>query len=116
PAGIGRHDFTVEIVDATGAVSAMPLTIKVLGTPDSPTAAAAVRSPATKAVTKSTGSTQSLSAILAALPEGEWAQVSLDSYSSAWTPKELRPLLGSTRNPPPDSIIKAWSSFAWDSR
>ncbi|MEY3122111.1 MAG: hypothetical protein RI993_936 [Pseudomonadota bacterium] len=48
------------------------------------------------------------------MPEGTWKKVNLNSFSEAWTPPELRPLKGSG-NPPPDKIILAWSSFAWDS-
>jgi len=51
--------------------------------------------------------------LLAALPEGEWTQASLNTYASVWTPAELRPLDGQS-NPAPDRIILAWSGFTWD--
>ena len=51
--------------------------------------------------------------LLAALPEGEWTQASLNTYASVWTPAELRPL-DKLSNPTPDRIILAWSGFTWD--
>jgi hypothetical protein len=54
-----------------------------------------------------------LVALIAALPEGEWTQASLNTYSSVWTPADLRPLDGLS-NPSPDRIILAWSGFTWD--
>lgn len=54
--------------------------------------------------------------LLSAMPEGTWAQVSLNSFADVWTPEELRPLdvngMGATA---PSKIIGAWSGFAWDS-
>ena len=55
-----------------------------------------------------------LLAIIETLPEGSWAKVNLNQFSDVWTPAELRPLYG-VSNPTPQSIIGAWSSFAWDS-
>ncbi|MCW5632277.1 MAG: fibronectin type III domain-containing protein [Rubrivivax sp.] len=52
---------------------------------------------------------------MASAPEGEWRRVNLNSFSEAWTPASLRPLMGSS-NPEPAAIITAWSGFAWDSR
>jgi len=54
-----------------------------------------------------------LVSLIATLPEGEWTQASLNSYSSVWTPADLRPLDGLS-NPTPDRIILAWSGFTWD--
>lgn len=48
------------------------------------------------------------------MPEGTWARLNATSYSSVWTPAQLRPLYRSS-NPTPEKIIGAWSSFAWDS-
>lgn len=113
PARIGRHEFTIEIADSEGTRAIKPVTLEVLETPDAPLEAPT--GPMASKRQLAAASMQSLGEIVSALPEGEWAQVSLNSYSSVWTPADQRPLAGS-RNPPPDAIIKAWSSFAWDSR
>ncbi len=51
---------------------------------------------------------------IAAMPEGSWARVNLNSFSNVWTPADLRPLYR-TSNPTPAKIIQSWSSFTWDS-
>ena len=48
--------------------------------------------------------------IIAAMDEGDWAKVNLNRYVDVWTPFDQRP----TGNDP-GSIVRAWSSFAWDS-
>ncbi len=52
--------------------------------------------------------------IVSQMAEGTWRKVNANSYSEVWAPAELRPLNLSS-NPTPDRIIRAWSSFAWDS-
>ncbi|WP_460537075.1 Ig-like domain-containing protein, partial [Chitinimonas naiadis] len=54
-----------------------------------------------------------LRAQLDSVPEGGWVKVNLNLFSDAWAPAELRPLYGQS-NPPPFTIINAWSGFAWD--
>jgi hypothetical protein len=48
--------------------------------------------------------------IISAMSEGDWAKVNINHYSDVWTPIDQRP----TGNNP-GAIIRAWSSFAWDS-
>ena len=55
-----------------------------------------------------------LLSVVAAMPDGAWARVNLNSFSNVWAPAALRPLFGSG-NPTPSKIIAAWSSFTWDS-
>ena len=52
--------------------------------------------------------------LVAAMPEDSWIQANSNSFSSVWTPTELRPRVG-LGTPEPARIIAAWSSFAWDS-
>lgn len=52
--------------------------------------------------------------LVRAMPEDSWIQANSNSFSSVWTPTELRPQVG-LGNPEPARIIAAWSSFAWDS-
>lgn len=49
-------------------------------------------------------------ALIASIPEGNWARVNLNNYQDVWTPLDLRPLGAHD----PSKIILAWSSFAWD--
>lgn len=53
--------------------------------------------------------------VIEAAPEGSWFKANLNSYSDAWSPVELRPKPNGLKAEP-SSIIKAWSSFAWDCR
>ena len=111
PAGIGRHEFRIEISDSARNRVVKPLSIEVVETQDDPLAPGEVFGPRKK----SAGQSESLAQILAALPEGEWAQVNLNSYSSVWAPPSLRNESGGTIAAP-SKIILAWSSFAWDSK
>ena len=110
----GRYEFTLEVMDANGRRSTRDLSIDVVQR--------------SKQVSRSTTSTpidemqlsaasspdlSELVAILADTPEGGWVKVNLNRYADVWTPAELRPLVG-PRNPTPDSLILAWSSYAWD--
>ncbi|MDE1462039.1 chitobiase/beta-hexosaminidase C-terminal domain-containing protein [Spartinivicinus poritis] len=56
-----------------------------------------------------------LVAIIEPLPEGSWVKVNLNQFSDVWTPAELRPLYDGAIPITPQTIIGAWSSFAWDS-
>lgn len=53
-----------------------------------------------------------LSSLLAATPPGGWVKASTNLYSDAWPTgaDAVPPTRGS-----PDSVVRAWSSFAWDS-
>lgn len=54
-----------------------------------------------------------LESLLAATPAGGWVNASSNSFSSAWvTGADALPNTSWTN---PGSIIRAWSSFAWDS-
>jgi hypothetical protein len=49
-------------------------------------------------------------AILADLPENEWARVNVNQYRDVWTPEAQRPGIGT-----PAWVIIPWSAAAWDS-
>lgn len=53
-----------------------------------------------------------LSSLLAATPEGGWVKASTNFYSEAWPTGADRVQLASVQFP--GSIVRAWSSFAWD--
>ena len=57
-------------------------------------------------------SLQRLSALLAATPEGGWVKASTNIYSDAW-PTGPDAVPGSYGVP--HAVVRAWSSFAWDS-
>ena len=52
--------------------------------------------------------------IVRAMPEGSWQKVNANSFSAAWPPAALRPGYKSGISSP-EKIVRAWSSFAWDS-
>lgn len=61
------------------------------------------------------GAQTDLLGLVRAAPEGSWVQANRNSFSSVWTPSDLRVewwLGGNDLR----RIIGAWSSFAWDSR
>lgn len=119
PATKGSYEFVVEVTDSTANRSSSPVTIEVtdsaapvstaLTTPDSSSAG-----PSEKSIAGGT-TVASMAEIVASLPEGEWAKVNVNDFSSVWAPASLRPLYG-WGNPTPSKIILAWSSFAWDSK
>lgn len=53
--------------------------------------------------------------VLAGMSDGSWAKLNTNSFSSVWTPMELRAMSNTSYSSQPESIITAWSSFAWDS-
>jgi hypothetical protein len=53
--------------------------------------------------------------VIESLPEGSWFRANLNQYSDVWSPIDLRPKPNGLKAEP-SSIIKAWSSFAWDCR
>ncbi len=55
-----------------------------------------------------------LLAIIAPMPEGTWAQVNQNAFSDVWPPANLR-LSGTFYGNNIGALIRAWSSFAWDS-
>lgn len=55
-----------------------------------------------------------LQGILATLPQGGWAQVNTGTFSSAW-PTGLTAVPESQGYNDPASVVRAWSSFAWNS-
>ena len=118
PDAAGRYEFTLEVVDAHGRRSTRDLSIEVLRSSEQVSASdTATSTTELQLSTAASGPDLSgLSAILAATPEGSWVKVNLNNYSDVWTQAELRPVMGALggRNPTPASIIKPWSSYAWD--
>ncbi|MEP6878733.1 MAG: PEP-CTERM sorting domain-containing protein, partial [Nitrosospira sp.] len=55
-------------------------------------------------------SLERLSSLLANTPEGGWVKASTNLYSDAWATGA-----GAVPNGWPGAIVRAWSSFAWDS-
>ncbi len=53
---------------------------------------------------------------LAGMPGNSWSQVNLNAFLDAAPPEELRALGGTSYSARPDSVIYAWSGFAWDSK
>lgn len=98
PTGAGLFQPTVTLRDAAGTTAQAPLRLEVLAAP-------------TPAPDDPAPDLRELSEIVRTMPEGEWKKVNLNEFSSAWPPEDLRP--GYYGNPA--AIIRAWSSFAWDS-
>ena len=118
PEVTGHYEFDVEAFDGNGQRAQRRFALEVTPTPAAePSAPADAKSggAATKdgVASGTPPNLANLIGLIAALPEGGWAQASLNSYSSAWTPPDLRPLVGQG-NPDPMRIILAWSGFAWD--
>ncbi len=89
----------MEVRDAAGATARQTIRIEILAAnPEAPV--------------ESVSDLRDLSEIVRTMPEGEWRRVNLNEFSEAWPPPELRP--GYFGNPA--AIIRAWSSFAWDSK
>jgi hypothetical protein len=117
----GRHTFEITVRDAAGALASAEFDLIIDDSAASEPAeastkerpAARLRERALDAAT-SAPDLSGLLAQVAAMPEGSWSRVNLNSYSDVWTPAELRPLYGTLSNPTPSRIIQAWSSFAWD--
>lgn len=57
-------------------------------------------------------SSERLSSLLAATPEGGWVKASTNLYSNAWPTGADAVQLDSVKFP--GSVVRAWSSFAWD--
>ena len=55
-----------------------------------------------------------LLSIVRAMPAGSWQKVNANSFSAAWPPSALRPAYQGGISSP-EKIVRAWSSFAWDS-
>jgi hypothetical protein len=49
------------------------------------------------------------------MPENTWIKANVNLYSDVWTPPDLEPLDIEGVTHTPAKIIRAWSSFAWDS-
>jgi hypothetical protein len=116
----GSYAFDVEAFDKGGQRAIGSFVIDVIAeSAGQSTSKARVAHSSTGTTTKdgvASGTPPDLSnlvSVVAAMPEGEWTQASLNSYSDVWTPPDLRPLYGLS-NPDPGRIITAWSSFAWD--
>jgi len=117
----GRYAFEITVRDAAGATARADFELIIADSAaDEPIDSVATALPAAKARERpleATASVPDLSTLLAqvaAMPEGSWRKVNLNSFSDVWTPAALRPLYGTTSNPTPSKIIMAWSSFAWD--
>jgi hypothetical protein len=122
PTAQGHYRFDVEVLDRVGLQTVREFELHVVaasraaGAPDQSLVKAKVRDGAAPKDGVAAGTPPNLNglvALIAALPEGEWTQASLNTYASVWTPAELRPLDGQS-NPAPDRIILAWSGFTWD--
>jgi hypothetical protein len=118
----GHYRFDVEVFDHNGARVQQAFELHVVAASKGSSAADPPLKDALKLAAPlakdgvAAGTPPNLSGLvtlLAALPEGEWTQASLNTYASVWTPAELRPLDGQS-NPAPDRIILAWSGFTWD--
>ena len=122
PRQTGQFAIKLQVIDSAGAVLQVDTELQVLPaspqepstTPSTSVAPSSKKLAQWKSATAQSADLDGLLMILAALPEGEWAKVNLNTFSNVWTPADLRPLYGSG-NPPPSKIILAWSSFAWDS-
>lgn len=99
PSAAGVFTPIVEVRDAAGAVADAVVRIEILAAPD-------------PVPEDPSPDLRELSEIVRTMPEGEWKKVNLNEFSSAWPPLDLRP--GYYGNPA--AIIRAWSSFAWDSK
>lgn len=67
------------------------------------------------AVAASSASATSWS-VLDSMPENSWAQLNVNSFLSAAPDPQFRALPFGTYAARPESVIYAWSGFAWDSR
>lgn len=61
------------------------------------------------------GGQAELLTVLSGMTDGSWAKLNSNTFQSVWTPEELRAMSGTSYSSQPESIINAWSSFAWDS-
>jgi len=120
PSAPGRYRLQVEVFDGNGARVQRAFELAVVaGSRGAAASGAPELTKAAEPVVKdgvAAGAAPDLSGLIgliAALPEGEWTQASLNTYQSVWAPAELRPLFG-VGNPDPSKIILAWSGFAWD--
>ena len=116
---VGTYAFDMQVFDRNGQTAVQTYTIVVVpGSAAAPTVSGKFAGPPSLSAKDGlpAGTPPDLSSLIgliAALPEGEWLQASLNAYSSVWTPADLRPLEG-PRNPDPSHVIIPWSSFAWD--
>jgi hypothetical protein len=65
------------------------------------------------AVSASAADLAYLQSLLSATPAGGWVKASTNTYSAAWASGDVGLPNASLTNP--GSIVRAWSSFAWDS-
>jgi hypothetical protein len=113
----GRYSAVITLRDAGGAVLATPIELVIDDTAASETSPPGLAPGAARREQRADAGGPNLGNLLntiAALPEGGWQKVNLNSFSAVWTPADLRQLYGNS-NPTPSKIILAWSSFAWDS-
>jgi hypothetical protein len=117
----GRYAFEITVRDAAGATARAEFELIIADSAaDEPVDSTTPVLPAAKPrerpldAASSAPDLSNLLAHIAAMPEGSWSKVNLNSFSDVWTPAALRPLYGTTSNPTPSKIIMAWSSFAWD--
>jgi hypothetical protein len=53
--------------------------------------------------------------LIAGMPNNSWAQLNTNTMMSIWPDKDYRPQVGNDAGPgEPSSVIRCWSSFAWD--
>lgn len=123
PSAIGVFPFSVQVTDSALHSWTGPLELVVLAPPASapepqpepePEPPEPQPQPEPPSNPPSPAEYGLLGEVVASLPEGEWAKVNVNAFSSVWSPPELRPLIAGG-NPPPSKIIQAWSSFGWDS-
>lgn len=122
PARKGSSTLTLGVQDRTGAQARQELTILVDESvanidPSAPSAPLPTNRKS-RLDAQTPGASTDLSSLLtriAGMPEGQWQRVNLNSFQAAWPAEELRELINSG-NPTPSAIIKAWSSFGWDSK
>ncbi|KFB67600.1 Ig-like domain-containing protein [Candidatus Accumulibacter vicinus] len=119
----GQWDITVSCFDSSGVHQQRVLSLEILSNDQersratpvlySPGASNSEINAAAAPTTSEMASGQALTelqAMIASLPEGNWAKVNTNNYSDVWTPPDLRPV-GAYY---PSAIIGAWSSFGWD--
>ena len=123
PAHAGEFSFRVRSQDAKRQAALQAMTLYVgesagsastePGLAPGPPDVAPKARQQTRLAPSGAAAVSNLLGIVAGMAEGEWRRVNLNTFSSVWTPANLRPLY-SKSNPDPSSIILAWSGFAWD--
>lgn len=108
PSRAGSFTPAVQVRDAAGTVAQAALHIEIVAATDPAPEDPPPEDPPPAAPG---ADLRALTEIVRTMPEGEWRRVNLNAFSDAWPPVDLRP----DHYGNPAAIIRAWSSFAWDS-